>query len=69
MEFRTTVYKGMEDGYDDGLHYIVEYGPMLMAAVNEKDPQRQISLKLSENKLLKSLRPIEGRPLLLLIHS
>ncbi len=63
MEFKTTVYKGMEEGYEDGLHHIVEYGPLLMAAVNDKNPQREVSIHIQENKLSKSLNPVDGKPL------
>jgi len=63
MELRTTVYKGMEEDYDDGLHYIVEYGPILLAAVNEENPQRQVSIDIPQSKLAKSLNPVDGKPL------
>jgi len=63
MEFKTTVYKGMEEGYDDELHFIVEYGPLLMAAVNEENPQREVSIQVQESKLSKSLNLVEGKPL------
>jgi DUF1680 family protein len=61
MEFKTKVYKGLEEEYNDGLHYIVQYGPILLAAVNEKDPQRKVDIAIPESKLEKSLKPIDGK--------
>jgi len=63
MAFKTTVYKGLEEGYNDGSHYIVEYGPIVMAAVNQKNPQLKIGLKLKDKRLEKNLSPIAGKPL------
>jgi DUF1680 family protein len=63
MGFKTKVYKGLEEEYNDGLHYIVQYGPILLAAVNEKEPQRKVDIAIPESKLEKSLKPIDGKPL------
>ncbi|MBE0655692.1 MAG: glycoside hydrolase family 127 protein [Bacteroidales bacterium] len=63
MEFKATVYKGLEKGYNDGSHYIVEYGPLLMAAVNQKNPQGKVELYFPESKLERSFSPIQEKPL------
>jgi uncharacterized protein len=68
MAFKTTVYKGLEEGYNDGSHYIVEYGPIVMAAVNQKNPQSKIELELKDKQLEKNLSPVPGKPLFFSIH-
>ena len=58
----------MEEGYNDGSHYIVEYGPIVMAAVNQNNPQSKIELKLKDKQLEKNLSPVPGKPLFFSIH-
>jgi DUF1680 family protein len=62
MKFSLTRYTGEEKeaGYD---RYALEYGPLLMAYVNLKDQNEKIVLPMAEEKLVKSLKPVAGKPL------
>jgi uncharacterized protein len=62
MEFRMTRYTGEEKeaGYD---RYALEYGPLLMAYVNIKDQNEKIVLPVKPENLVKSLKPVPGKPL------
>lgn len=60
--FRMTKYTGeeKEPGYD---RYALEYGPILLAYVSLKSQNEKIFLPVSPEKLLKSLKPVTGKPL------
>jgi DUF1680 family protein len=62
MNFRLTKYSGVEKepGYD---RYALEYGPLLMAYVNLKDQNEKIFLPVDNEKLVKNLKPVAGKPL------
>ena len=62
MKFTLTRYTGEEKdpGYD---RYALEYGPVLMAYVNLKDQNEKIVLPVNPEKLIKSLKPVAGKPL------
>jgi len=62
MNFRMTKYEGSEV---DPKHerYALEYGPLLMAYVNIKGQKDNLKLTTSALKLIKSLKPINGKPL------
>jgi uncharacterized protein len=62
MKFKMTQYTGAEED-PDRKRYAVEYGPLLMAFVNMKDKNEKLSLPVDAKQLLKSLRPIPGKPL------
>ncbi len=62
MNFRMTKYTGEEiDPNHD--RYALEYGPILMAYVSMKEETKNIMLPISSTKLIKSLKPVEGKPL------
>jgi DUF1680 family protein len=63
MGFRTTRYGGAEEKYNDGHHYAVEYGPLLMAAVKSTDPQNEIMIHAKAEKLIENLKSVSGEPL------
>jgi DUF1680 family protein len=44
MNFKATRYEGSEKNYNDGQHYVLEYGPVVMAALNVGKLQREISI-------------------------
>ncbi len=62
MTFRMTKYNGEEQDlvFD---RYALEYGPLLLAYVSMKDQKKDILLPVSPARLIKSLRPVEGKPL------
>ena len=62
MEFRMTRYEGAER---DPKHerYALEYGPILMAYVSMKGQKENVLLSTTSEKLLKSLKPVAGKPL------
>ncbi len=62
MNFRMTKYTGEEiDPNHD--RYALEYGPILMAYVSMKEETKNLMLPISSTKLIKSLKPVEGKPL------
>jgi hypothetical protein len=44
LNFKATRYEGSEKNYNDGQHYVLEYGPVVMAALNVGKLQREISI-------------------------
>jgi uncharacterized protein len=62
MGFRMTRYTGEER---DPAHerYAMEYGPILMAYVNINGQNENLSLQIDAEKLIKSLKPVVGKPL------
>jgi DUF1680 family protein len=62
VKFTLTRYSGEEKeaGYEK---YALEYGPILMAYVNLKDQHQKIVLPVTAEKLVKSLKPVAGKPL------
>jgi DUF1680 family protein len=62
VKFTLTRYSGEEKeaGYE---RYALEYGPVLMAYVNLKDQNGKIVLPVTAEKLVKSLKPVAGKPL------
>ena len=63
MNFKATRYEGSEKNYNDGQHYVLEYGPVMMAALNIGNPQKEISIRANAEKLVKSMKSIPGKPL------
>jgi len=63
MGFRITRYEGLEDKYNDGQHYALEYGPLLMAAVKSTDLQTEIMIHAKAEKLIRNLESVSGKPL------
>ncbi len=63
MSFRTTLYRGSEEKYNDGQHYALEYGPFLMAAVKSSNSQNEIRINTKPEQLIKSIKSIPGNPL------
>ena len=61
MGLRATCYRGAQSGFNDGNHYAVEYGPILMALVG-KAPGRN-TLNADPKQLSQALRAIPGQPL------
>ncbi|MBJ7284873.1 MAG: glycoside hydrolase family 127 protein [Akkermansiaceae bacterium] len=61
MGFRTTCYRGTESGYNDGAHYALEYGPVLMALTGKVEGQDGVNA--DPKQLSELLRPIPGKPL------
>jgi hypothetical protein len=57
-----TRYAGEEKEYLDG-RYALEYGPILMAYVSMNGEKKDIRLPVAPEKLVKSLRPVAGKPL------
>lgn len=62
MNFRLTKYIGAES---DPNHerYALEYGPILMAYASMKGETENIMLPVSSAELIKSLKPVAGKPL------
>ena len=63
MGFSTSLYNGVEQPYNDGKHYALEYGPILMAAINVNGQKEGINIKSTNEKLINSIKPIPGMPL------
>jgi len=63
MSFKTTLYEGAEEKYNDGHHYVLEYGPILMAAFKLNSPQKEIKITVKPEKLIKSIKALTGKPL------
>jgi len=61
MDFRMSKYEGVEEAYKG--RYAFEYGPVLMAYVSTKGEKENLSLQISPEKLIKSLKPVPGKPL------
>ena len=61
MGFRTTCYRGAESGFNDGAHYSLEYGPVLMALTGKVEGQDGVNA--DPKRLSELLRPIPGKPL------
>ncbi len=61
MTFRMTKYAGEEKEYEG--KYALEYGPILMAYVSLSGQAEKISLNVSPDKLLRTLKPVQGKPL------
>lgn len=61
MNFRMTEYSGEEKAYHG--HHALEFGPLLMAYVSLKGEKEKLSLPVSTDKLLKSLKPVPGKSL------
>jgi DUF1680 family protein len=62
MEFRMTRYTGEEQ---DPVfeRYALEYGPLLMAYVSMDNRKENIMLPVSPARLIKSLKPVTGKPM------
>jgi len=60
MDFRMSKYEGVEEAYKG--RYAFEYGPVLMAYVSTKGEKENLSLQISPEKLIKSLKPVPGKP-------
>jgi DUF1680 family protein len=62
MSFRMTKYTGEEQDliFD---RYALEFGPLLMAYVSLENQKDNILLHVSPARLIKSLKPVEGKPL------
>ncbi|MEI6297928.1 MAG: hypothetical protein WCO84_09935, partial [bacterium] len=63
MNFKATRYEGSEKNYNDGQHYVLEYGPVMMAALNVSNPQKEIRIRANADKLVKSMKSMPGKPL------
>ena len=61
MGFRTTCYRGAESGFNDGAHYALEYGPVLMALTGKAGGQDGVNA--DPKQLSQALRAIPGKPL------
>jgi Uncharacterized protein conserved in bacteria len=61
MELKLTPYTGEEKDYVG--RYALEYGPVLMAYVSMDGQKDNLRLKTSGKNLIKSLKPIAGKPL------
>ena len=62
MNFRMTKYDGEERDLNHE-RYALEYGPLLMAYVSMKGQPGNIMLTISPDKLIKSLKAVDGKPL------
>ena len=62
MNFRMTKYEG-EERDPNHERYALEYGPILMAYVSMKGQTENIMLSVSPDKLIKSLKTVEGKPM------
>jgi DUF1680 family protein len=60
MDFRMTKYVGEEKAYQG--HYALEYGPVLMAFVKIGE-NKNSSMQVSPEKLIRSLKTVPGKPL------
>jgi len=63
LGFRTTLYRGSEAGFDDGCHYALEYGPLLLALRRTDGGPEGLDVPLDPQRLLAALRPLPGQPL------
>jgi DUF1680 family protein len=63
MGFRTTCYRGVEPGFNDGLHYAMEYGPVLMALVGKPEGKDDVTIHANPKQPQQVLRLIPGQPL------
>ena len=61
MNFKATRYEGAEEKYNDGQHYALEYGPLLMAAFKLKDPKTEIKINSKSEKLIKNIKAVPGK--------
>lgn len=61
MDFKFTKYTGEEQDPNHD-RYALEYGPVLMAYVNNKG-NKNLNLQVNPEKLIKILKPVEGKPL------
>lgn len=61
MSFKATRYEGAEEKYNDGQHYALEYGPLLMAAFKLKDPKTEIKINSKSEKLIKNIKAVPGK--------
>jgi len=62
MNFRMTKYDGEERDLNHE-RYALEYGPLLMAYVSMKGQPGKIMLTISPDRLIKSLKAVDGKPL------
>jgi hypothetical protein len=60
-----TKYEGEEQAYQG--HYALEYGPVLMAFVRINGENKNSSMQVSPEKLIRSLKTVPGKPLHYLI--
>ncbi len=62
MDIRITRYTGeeKEPGYE---RYALEFGPVLLAYVSHGDQKQKFVLPVKPEKLIKSLKPVKGKPL------
>ena len=63
MGFRVTRYYGSEPGFQNGAHYALEYGPVLMALVGMGEAIEGVKVAVEPQNLPQALRAIPGRPL------
>ena len=63
MGFRVTRYYGSEPGFQNGAHYALEYGPVLMALVGMGEATEGVKVAVEPQNLPQALRAIPGRPL------
>jgi DUF1680 family protein len=61
--FRISRYEGAEEKYNDGKHFALEYGPILMAATRVSNSQNEIRINAQPEKLVKNMKPIPGQQL------
>jgi hypothetical protein len=61
--FRTTCYRGTEPGFNDGCHYALEYGPLLLALRRHDGGGDGLAVPVAPALLPQALRPVPGRPL------
>lgn len=62
MELKMTKYTGV-DQVQGQERYALQYGPLLMAAINGADTQLQLREAESPFELLQKLKPVKGQPL------
>jgi DUF1680 family protein len=60
-DFRMTEYRGEEKAYLN--RFALEYGPVLMAYVSLLNDKEKLTLPVSQEKLIKGLKPVAGRSL------
>jgi len=63
MAFRTTCYRGAQSGFNDGTHYALEYGPILMALVGKAEGQNNKKIDADPKQMAQALQAIPGQPL------
>jgi len=61
MEFKLSKYMGAERIASMD-RYALEYGPLLMALVGKEGQKEILSMKSNPEKLIKELKPIDGKP-------